>query len=41
MDHGAYILAHVAQELVCVVGMELPQESEAAGYKGRTIERVS
>ena len=25
MDHGPHILPHVAQELVCVMGMELPQ----------------
>ena len=26
VDHRAYVLAHVTEELVCVVRVELPQE---------------
>ena len=41
MDEGTDVLAHVAQELVSVVGVELPQERETARDKRRPIQRVS
>ena len=41
MDCRPHILSHVAQELVCVMGMELSQERETACDKGWAIKWVS
>ena len=41
MDCRPHILSHVAQELVCVMGMELSQERETACDEGWAIKWVS